>query len=65
MASESTDTELGLKLLAAVREWRDKYHPSCHESLYQCDHIYVECPELVDTLLGIVGYESQDEDESG
>lgn len=43
-------------VLEIIRKWRDFYEPTCAESLYQVDRINENLPELVESLLNIVGY---------
>jgi hypothetical protein len=48
--------EIAERVLQAVERWRDKYQPSCAESIYQVDACTIAATELVEDTLNIAGY---------
>jgi len=47
------------RLLEAVTKWKQLYQPTCGESIYQTDKVNESCPELVEELMNIIGWESE------
>jgi len=47
------------RLLEAVAKWKQLYQPTCGESIYQTDKVNESCPELVEELMNIIGWETE------
>lgn len=48
--------EIAERVLQVVERWRDKYKPTCAESVYQVDSCVIAATELVEDTLNIAGY---------
>jgi hypothetical protein len=49
------------KLYDLCLAWRREYKPSCPESLQQVDKVNLACPDLVEDIFNLIGYEPYNE----
>lgn len=45
-----------IELLELCKKWREKYKPSCAESVYQVDEINLALPELAEEIFELIGW---------